>query len=89
MIDLPEKAIKAITENLVLQDTDGQKLVLQAIRNEERKGTFNSKAWVDLDNRYNGLLPIAADYNLIPILIKRGCQIIILYNPSSNQIYLF
>ena len=89
MIDLPEKAIKAITENLVLQDNDSQRLVLQAIRNEERKGTFNSNAWVDLDNRYNGLLPIATDYNLIPILIKRGCQIIILYNPSSNQIYLF
>lgn len=89
MIYLPEKAIKAITENLVFQDMDAQKLVLQAIRNEKRKGTFNSKHWVDLDNRYNGLLPIAAEYNLTPILINRGCQIIALYNPSSNQIYLF
>lgn len=89
MIDLSVKAIKEIAENLVSQDPDVQKLVLQAIRNEDGKGAYNSKGWVELDNRYNGLLPIAQNYNLVPVLIKRGCQIIALYNPSSNQLYLF
>lgn len=89
MIDLPIKAIKEIAENLISQDPDAQRLVLQAIRNEDGKGAFNSKGWVELDNRYNGLLPIAQDFNLVPVIIKRGCQIIALYNPSSSQLYLF
>lgn len=89
MIDLPENVIKEIAENLVSKDLDVQRVVKQAIQNENGEGTYNSKGWVELDNRYNGLLPIAKKHNLVPVLIKRGCQIIALHNPSSSQLYLF
>lgn len=89
MIDLPESVIKKIAANLVSKDLDAHRVVKQAIQNESGEGTYNSKGWVELDTRYNGLLPIAKEYNLIPVLIKRGCQIIALYNSSSNHLYLF
>lgn len=89
MIDLHLKVIKKIAENLVFKDPDVHKSVSEAIQNEDGKGIYNSKGWVELDRRYNGLLPIAKDHDLVPILIKRGCKILSLYNPSSDQLYIF